>query len=99
MADQIPEEVKERRWKKIMKIQQKALKKTNRRWIGKTLSVVVAGYHPESKLLMIGRHRGQCPDIDGQVIINDGRKVTQFGQVYLAEVTDALEYDLIARIV
>ena len=42
--------------------------------IGKKLPVFVEGYHPETQMLMVGRHYGQCPDIDGQVIINDGRK-------------------------
>lgn len=98
MEDQIPEEVKERRWKKLMEIQQKTLKKLQRRWIGRKIPVMVEGYHPESKLLMVGRHLGQCPDIDGQVIINDGRKVQAFGQVYMAEISDAMEYDLVARI-
>lgn len=99
MEGQIDEKVKETRWNKLMQIQQKVLKKVQKKWVGKKIPVVVEGYHPESKLLMIGRHRGQCPDIDGQVIINDGRKVTGFGKVYMAEVTEALEYDLVARIV
>lgn len=99
MEDQIDEAVKEKRWKKLMEVQQKVLKKSNRKWVGKTLPVVVEGYHPESKLLMVGRHKGQCPEIDGQVIINDGRKVKEFGKVYLAEVTDAHAYDLVATIV
>lgn len=99
MEGQIDEKVKDARWDKLMKIQQKVLKKAQKRWIGKTIPVVVEGYHPESKMLMIGRHRGQCPDIDGQVIINDGRHVTGFGKVFMAEISDAMEYDLVARIV
>lgn len=98
MPDQIDEAVKERRWEKLMQIQQKELKKRNRKWIGKKIKVVVEGYHPESKLLMVGRHRGQCPEIDGQVIINDGRAVKEWGKVYEAEITEAHAYDLVARI-
>jgi len=48
---------------------------------------------------MRGRHYGQCPEIDGQVIINDGRKVTSFGQMYLVEITEAADYDLIGKVV
>ena len=46
---------------------------------------------------MVGRHYGQCPDIDGQVIINDGRKVKAFGQLYTVEITDIADYDLIGQ--
>lgn len=98
MEGQIDERVKEQRWDKLMQIQQKVLKKMNRKWLGKTIPVVVEGYHPESNLLMVGRHRGQCPEIDGQVIINDARKVKELGKVYQAEITDAHAYDLVARI-
>lgn len=99
LADQVPEEVKEDRWNRLMQIQKKTLNKWNKRWIGKKIPVVVEGYHPESKLLMIGRHQGQAPDIDGQVIINDGRLVKSFGSLYLAEVTESHDYDLVAKII
>ena len=48
---------------------------------------------------MVGRTYGQCPDIDGQVIINDGRKVKAFGQLYTVEITDISDYDLIGRVI
>jgi ribosomal protein S12 methylthiotransferase len=99
LPNQISEEVKEVRYAKLMKIQQKVLKKLNKKHIGNKYPVVVEGYHPETKLLMVGRFYGQCPDIDGQVIINDGRKVKAFGQVYQVEITDASEYDLVGRVV
>lgn len=98
MEGQIDETVKQERWEKLMQIQQKVLKKMNRKWLGKTIPVVVEGYHPESNLLMVARHRGQCPEIDGQVIINDARKVKELGKVYQAEITEAHAYDLVARI-
>jgi ribosomal protein S12 methylthiotransferase len=75
------------------------LKKLNAKWVGKKIPVVVEGYHPETKLLMRGRHYGQCPEIDGQVIINDGRAVTAFGKIYTVEITDVADYDLIGRVV
>lgn len=98
LPDQIPETIKKKRYDKLMKAQKKVLTKLNLKWLGKKLPVVVEGYHPETKLLMRGRFYGQCPEIDGQVIINDGRKVTAFGQVYTLEVTDVSEYDLVGRI-
>lgn len=98
LPDQIPEAVKEKRWKKLMQLQKKCVKKLNKRWLGQKIDVMVEGYHPETKLLMRGRHAGQCPDIDGQVLINDGRKVTGFGQIFKVEITDISDYDLVGRV-
>lgn len=99
LPNQISEEVKEKRYDKLMRIQQKIVKKRNKAMVGKKLPIVVEGYHPESQLLMRGRYYGQCPDIDGQIIINDGRKVTSFGEIYTVEITDGAGYDLIGRII
>ncbi|MDP1836494.1 MAG: 30S ribosomal protein S12 methylthiotransferase RimO [Chlamydiales bacterium] len=98
LPDQIDESVKGRRQRHLAKVQQKVVDKLNAHMIGKTLRVIVEGYHPESKLLMRGRHQGQCPEIDGEVIINDGRKVTGFGEWYDVEITDTAGYDLIGRV-
>ena len=97
--DHIAEDVKDRRHDALAKAQLEALRKSNRKWIGKTLSVIVEGYHPESQFLMKGRHYGQCPDIDGEVIINDGRKVKTFDELYKVEITDVSDYDLIGKVV
>lgn len=99
LPDQIPDSLKQKRYDKLMKTQKKVLAKLNTKWLGKKLPVVVEGYHPETKLLMRGRYYGQCPEIDGQVIINDGRNVTAFGKVYMLEVTDVSEYDLVGRVI
>lgn len=98
LPDQISEEVKEERYHKLMQIQQKTLKTLNKKWLKKTIPVVIEGYHPETKMLMVGRHAGQCPDIDGQVIINDTRGVTAFGKIYPVKITETTEYDLIGKV-
>jgi ribosomal protein S12 methylthiotransferase len=98
LPNQISDEVKEKRYNRLMSIQKKIVKKRGKAMIGKKMPVVVEGYHPETNLLMRGRHYGQCPDIDGQVIINDGRKVTSFGQIYTVEITDCADYDLVGRV-
>lgn len=97
-ADQVPDDVKEKRYRKLMQLQKKIALKLNRGKLGRKLEVVVEGYHPESQLLMRGRTTGQCPEIDGMVIINDGRKVKAFGERYIVEITDVADYDLIGRV-
>lgn len=99
LPDQIPEEIKEARYRRLMQVQKKVLKKLNKKWIGKRIPVIVEGYHPETKLLMRGRHYGQCPDIDGEVIINDGRLVKEFGMRYQVQISDVADYDLVGAVV
>lgn len=99
LPDQVSEEVKQSRFERLVKTQMKVVKKRNRSYIGKRLKVIVEGYHPETEMLMRGRFYGQCPEIDGIVIINDGRKVTGFGQFYEVEITDVADYDLIGRVI
>lgn len=98
LPNQVPENVKDQRYHKLMKLQKKVVHKLNKRWIGKTLPVIVEGYHPETQLLMSGRFTGQCPEIDGMVIINDTRNVKAFGKLYQVEITDVADYDLIGRV-
>lgn len=99
LPDQISQKVKDSRHDRLMKVQQKIVEKNNAKMIGKKLMAFVEGYHPESNHLMRARHRGQCPDIDNQIIINDGRKVKAFGERYLVEITDCAGYDLIGRVI
>lgn len=99
LPNQIPEEVKEERYHRLMQIQKKMVKKGQKKRVGKRLQVMLEGYHPDSNLLMRGRTIGQCPDIDGMVIINEGtEKVDAFGKLYEMEVTDFVDYDLVGRI-
>lgn len=100
LPDQIPDDIKEKRYHALMQTQQKIVKKRNGKMKGKKLTVVVEGYHPDSNFLMRGRTAGQCPEIDGIVIINQGcEKVDSFGKRYTVEVTDFVDYDLIGKIV
>jgi len=98
LPDHLSEEVKEKRFQILAKAQLEVVRKKNRKWIGKKIPVLVEGYHPDSPFLMRGRHGGQCPEIDGQVIINDGRKVKAFGQLYEVEITEVADYDLIGKV-
>lgn len=97
LPNQVYEATKEARYDALMQVQMDALEKSQTKWIGKKLPVVVEGYHPDSNLLMRGRHKGQCPDIDGEVILNDTACVDAFGAVYLVEITDCAGYDLVGR--
>ena len=61
------------------------------------VEVLVEGTHPDSELLLRGRTAGQAPEIDGQVIINDGS--AEAGTFVTVEITEAHPYDLVGRVV
>lgn len=98
LPNQISEEIKEARFQKLASMQLKMVRKRNKKRIGQKIKVLVEGFHPSSELLLRGRTSGQCPEIDGQVIINDARGVTAFGQLYEVEITDVSDYDLIGKV-
>lgn len=93
----VPKRTIERRWRELMAVQQRISREQNKAMIGKRLEVLVEGVSPESDDLLVGRHQGQAPEIDGQVYLNDGLGYP--GELVIAEVTEAHEYDLVAKIV
>lgn len=99
LTPQISEDVKQKRFERLAKTQLKVVRKKSKQMIGKKLVAIVEGFHPESEMLLRARFFGQCPEIDGQIIINDGRKVTEFGALYEVEITDCTDYDLIGRVI
>ena len=99
LPHQISDAVKAKRQIRLAKAQQQVVRKRLKKKIGKTLEVIVEGYHPDSPYLMRGRHIGQCPDIDGEVIINDVSQVDVFGKRYLVKITDVAGYDLVGNII
>ncbi|MCI0672128.1 MAG: 30S ribosomal protein S12 methylthiotransferase RimO [Myxococcaceae bacterium] len=95
--NKVPKQVIERRWREVMAIQKRINREQNRKLVGKRLTVLVEGPSPESEHLLVGRHEGQAPEIDGQVYINDG--LAYPGEFVTVEVTEAHDYDLVARVV
>lgn len=97
MDGKLDPELIERRWREVMAIQKRISRELNKKLVGKRLEVLVEGAHPESEDLLVGRHEGQAPDIDGQVIINDG--LAYPGEIVTVEITEAHEYDLVGKVV
>ena len=88
------------RFEQIYQLQKQIVANKHQSMVGETLEVLVEGLHEETELLIKARHRGQAPDIDGNVFLNDlnGQQlqVGDFAQVLVTEVSD---YDLIATVV
>lgn len=98
MSEQIPDAIKQERWEQLMQAQSQVVAQKLQALIGSKMLVRVDGPHPESPLLRVARSQAQCPDIDGQIILNDWSKGADSGKLYWVQVTDALQYDLIARV-
>ena len=62
-----------------------------------TIKVLVEGVCTETEHLLQGRHRGMAPEIDGRVLINDGRAPS--GEIVEVEITEGYADDLVGRIV
>ncbi len=97
MEGKLPQKVIARRWRELMAIQKRINREQNKQLVGKRLEVLVEGASPESEHLLVGRHQGQAPEIDGQVYINDG--LAYPGELVTVEVTEAHDYDLVGRVV
>jgi len=96
-ADKVPAPVIERRWRELMAIQKRINREQHGAFVGRKLEVLVEGPSPETEHLLIGRHQGQAPEIDGQVYINDGMAYP--GELVTVEVTESHDYDLVGRVV
>jgi ribosomal protein S12 methylthiotransferase len=95
----VPARVMRQRRAKLMREQAKISKRRNRELVGRRLRALLEGVSPESELLLQARLESQAPEIDGQVLINDVPEdfSAQPGAFIQIEITEAHEYDLIAR--
>ncbi|MFZ0145811.1 MAG: 30S ribosomal protein S12 methylthiotransferase RimO [Candidatus Sulfotelmatobacter sp.] len=90
----------ERRRKHLMNIQRQISKKKKKALVGQEFDLLLEGTSEETDLLMEGRTSMHAPEIDGKVFVNDVPAETepQPGEFYRCEVTEAHDYDLVARI-
>jgi ribosomal protein S12 methylthiotransferase len=86
-----------KRKNRIMSIQQKISKNKLHNLREKRVKVLVEGYHPESDFLLTGRTSFQAPEVDGTVVITEGG--ADAGTICDVEIQDAMEYDLVGKIV
>jgi ribosomal protein S12 methylthiotransferase len=90
----------ERRRKHLMQIQRTISKRKKRALIGKEFDLLLEGSSEESDLLLEGRTAMHAPEIDGKVFVNDAPDALQpvAGEFYRCKITEAHDYDLIAKI-
>ena len=91
----------ERRQRKLMQIQKQISRRRRQALVGKESEVVLEGPSQDTELLWEGRTAMHAPEIDGKVFINDfgEHREVKVGEFYRCEITEAHEYDLIARLI
>ena len=101
LADKVPAREIERRRKKLMQIQKSLSKRNKRKLIGRQFDLLLEGQSEETELLWEGRTEMHAPEIDGKVFISDFGPHDQVrpGEFHRVEITEAHDYDLVARIV
>lgn len=93
LPDKVQTREIERRWHRVMQLQQEVSLERNRRWVGRAMRVLVEGEGEtdDGEPLIVGRSFRDAPEVDGQVFAWGHAPVGEFATV---RVTQALEYDL-----
>ena len=92
MADQVPEDVKEKRFHRFMQLQQEISAERLKQKIGQTLDVIVDEIDDEG---IIGRTKADAPEVDGLVYIeNLSGTPVKVGEFIKVTITHSDEYDL-----
>jgi ribosomal protein S12 methylthiotransferase len=91
----------ERRRKHLMSIQRQISKKKKKALVGREFDLLLEGESEETELLLEGRTAMHAPEIDGKVFINEFPEDAkpEAGQFYRCQITEAHDYDLVAKIV
>lgn len=96
LPNHLPDEVKEMRLDRLMRLQAEITQAKNQALVGTTTQVLVEGLSSETDLLLEGRMRSQAPDIDGCVYINAGQCAE--GDIVAVKITEAHTYDVVGEI-
>jgi ribosomal protein S12 methylthiotransferase len=93
LAGQLPTEVKQERYERLMETQQAISLKRNQAQVGRTLDVLIEG---QGDGLTLGRSYRDAPEIDGLVIVEGEAPIGEFVPI---KIDGALTYDLTGHVV
>jgi ribosomal protein S12 methylthiotransferase len=96
LEGKVPARTAERRHRRLMALQRKIAHEKNRRLVGRELEVIVDGTSDEHEYVLMGRHAGQAPEIDGQVYLSGGE--ARAGEIRRVVITQASDYDLVGEL-
>ncbi len=101
LENKLPHREIERRRKHLMQIQRRISKRKKKALVGQEFDLLLEGVSGESELLLEGRTAMHAPEIDGKVFVNDVPEDLEprSGEFYRCQITEAHDYDLVAKIV
>ena len=88
LGDDVPSEVKQERYDRLMELQQNISLQINQSYVGKKLDVLIEGC---DNGLAIGRSYRDAPEIDGLVVIEADAPI---GEIVPVRISGAMAYDL-----
>ena len=93
LPNQVPGKTKKYRRERAMALQQKISLAKNKQWIGKELQVLVEGVGDG---VSIARSYRDAPEVDGVVMVQQELPIGDFVRV---KITQAMEYDLLGKLI
>ena len=93
LADDVPDEVKEARVERLMKIQKRVSLALNAERVGKKMRVIVDSREGD---FWIARSQYDSPEVDEEILVTSSAPLAP-GYMITVEITDCEEYDLYAK--
>ncbi|UCH36501.1 MAG: 30S ribosomal protein S12 methylthiotransferase RimO [Armatimonadota bacterium] len=97
MAEHVPVEVAQERYRRVMELQQSISLEHNRELVGAEMEVLVEA-SAQAPFSWVGRSQRDAPEIDGLVYLRGGNEIGP-GDFIRAIITGAREYDLEGEVV
>ena len=96
LPDHVPEEVKQERWERFMERAQAISADRLAARVGQRLQVIVDEVDDDAATC---RTKGDAPEIDGHLYIDEGHEGLHPGDIVTVEVEEAEDYDLWGRLI
>jgi len=99
LPDPVAEEEKEKRYGRLMEVQQPISLRKNQEQVGKVLDILVEGQGEIAESgapLVMGRSYRDAPEVDGLVLV-PGIAEAPAGEILQVHINGALEYDLVGE--
>ena len=91
LPDPVPEDIREERYHRFMQVQQEISGRRLAGKVGRTMDVIVDSVEADSA---VGRTRGDAPEVDGVVRIQDPLPSLRPGDIVPVRITGSSDYDL-----
>lgn len=100
LGDPVKKDVKEKRKEKILEIQAEISYQNNRKYLNKTIEVLVEGTLKDEPSQLVGRSPWQAPEVDGLIFLNSSYPLAEvINNIQKVEITARDIYDLYGKII